>query len=104
PGAWLRFSAFVFSWSSQADQFGRSDGVQRRWVGIDPDGGTDAFDPRIVWSSSEATMDRWASVSVVAQARRDRVTVFVGTQPEFAVKHNDILLDDAELVAVAPPA
>lgn len=104
PGAWLRFSAWLFSWSSQADQFGRSDGVQRRWVGIDPDGGTDAFDPRVVWSSADAAMDRWAQLAVVAQARRDRVTVFVRTQPDFAVKHNDVLLDDCELVVVPAPA
>ncbi|HEY3107822.1 MAG TPA: hypothetical protein VGL23_03670, partial [Chloroflexota bacterium] len=104
PGAWLRFSAYLLGWSSQQDEFARSEGPHFRWVGIDPDGGTDPFDPRIVWSSAETTMDRWAPASVVAQARRDRVTVFVRSQADWATKHNDVLLDDAELVVVAPPA
>jgi multiple sugar transport system substrate-binding protein len=103
PGAWLRFSAHLLGWSSQADEFARSEGPHFRWVGIDPDGGTDPFDPRIVWSSAEQTMDRWAPLSVVAQARRDRVTVFVRSQADWATKHNDVLLDDAELVVVAAP-
>jgi multiple sugar transport system substrate-binding protein len=103
-GAWLRFSAFLFGWSSQGDAFGKSEGAHFRAVGIDPDGGTDPFDPRIVWSPADATMDRWAQLAVVAQARRDRVTVFVRSQADLAYKHNDVLLDDAALTLVAPPA
>src|SRR5207248_6206956 len=95
---------FLLSWSSQNDEFARSEGIHRRWVGIDPDGGTDPFDPRVVWSTADATMDRFAQLSVAAQARGDRATVFVRTQPDWATKHNDVLLDDAELVVIAPPS
>jgi hypothetical protein len=104
PGAWLRFSAYMLGWSSQGDDFAHSEGPHFRWVGIDPDGGTDPFDPRVVWSSAEKTMDKWAQLSVVAQARRDRVTLFVRSLADWATKHNDVLLDDAELVLVAPPS
>ncbi|HEV8634186.1 MAG TPA: hypothetical protein VG370_08105 [Chloroflexota bacterium] len=102
--AWLRFTIWMFNWSSQADVFGVSDGFHRKWVGIDPTGGTDPFSANIVWGNEDRTMDLWVQLGVVARARGDRVTVFVREQPEWAVKHNDVLLDDAELVAVAPPS
>jgi hypothetical protein len=99
----VRFSAFFFSGSSQADQFGRSDAVHGRWVGLDPEGGTDPYNPRIVWSGEDRTMDRWVQLSVTAQARGGRVSVFVRAHPDHPVKHNDVLVDDAELVVVQPP-
>jgi multiple sugar transport system substrate-binding protein len=104
PDAWLRFSIWVLGWSSQGDVFGASEGVHHRWVGIDPLGGTDALDPRIVWSSAEETMDRWVRLEVTAQAAGDRATVFVRSQPEWATKHNDVIVDDAELLVVPAPS
>jgi hypothetical protein len=101
---WLRFTIWMFNWSSQADVFGVSDGFHRKWVGIDPSGGTDPFSPNVVWGNEDRTMDTWVQLGVVAQARGDRVTVFVREQPEWSVKHNDVLIDDAELVAVPAPS
>jgi hypothetical protein len=43
-------------------------------------------------------------LSVEATARGDWVTVFVREQPDWPVKHNDCLVDDAELIVLAPPA
>lgn len=102
-GAWLRFTAHMLGWSSQSDEFAKSGGIHFRQVGVDPDGGTDPFDPRIVWSAADETMDRWTAVSVTAQARGGRVSVFVRSHADWALKHNDSLLDDSELVVLAPP-
>ena len=102
--AWVRFSAWMFGWSSESDQFGMSTGFHHRWLGIDPEGGTDAFSPRIVWSSNDRTMDKWAQLTVTTQARGGRVSVFVRSQPEAATKHNDVFIDDAELIVVPVPA
>jgi hypothetical protein len=101
--AWLRFTIWMFNWSSQEDVFGVSDGFHHKWVGIDPTGGADPSSPNIVWGNENRTMDAWVELGVVAQARGDRATVFVREQPEYSVKHNDILVDDAELVAVPAP-
>jgi ABC-type glycerol-3-phosphate transport system substrate-binding protein len=102
--AWLRFTLWLFGWSSQGDAFGTSDARHRRWLGIDPFGGTDPTDPRIVWSSADTAMDRWTQLAVTAQARGTRATVLARSTPDFPVKHNDTLADDAELRVVPPPA
>jgi hypothetical protein len=101
--AWLRFSVWLLSWSSQRDQWRVSESWQHRWVGIDPTGGTDPFSPNVVWSRDDATMDEWVRLSVEARARGGWATVFVREQPDWPVKHNDCLVDDAELVVIAPP-
>jgi hypothetical protein len=103
-GAWLRFSIWMLNWSSGKHTFGVSEGVHRKWVGIDPAGGTDAFDPRVVWSGADATMDRWVELAVTAQAQGDRVTVFVRSRPDWPLEHNDVLVDDAALAVVEPPS
>jgi hypothetical protein len=102
-GARLRFAIWVLSWSSQNDQWLVSESWQHRWVGIDPTGGTDPFSPSIVWGRDDATMDQWVRLSIEATALAESATVFVREQPDWPVKHNDCLVDDAELVVLAPP-
>ena len=102
-GSWLRFSMWFFSWSSQLDKFGISDGFSHKWVGIDPTGGVDPYSPNIVWGNEDRTMDVWVQVGVIAQAKADKVTVFVREMPEYSVKHNDTLIDDGELVTIPAP-
>src|SRR5207247_6314018 len=87
---------------SQEDTFGVSDGFHHKWVGIDPTGGTDAFSPNVIWGKEDRTMDVWVQLAVIAQAKADAVTVFVREMPEYSIKHNDILIDDASLVVIPP--
>lgn len=101
--SWLRFSIWMFDWSSESDVFGLSDSFHHKWVGIDPTGGTDPFSPEVVWGREDRTMDLWDELAVIAQARGDTVTVFVRETPEYSVKHNDVLVDDAALVTIPPP-
>jgi hypothetical protein len=102
--SWLRFSIWMFNCSSEQDFFCISEGYHSKWVGIDPTGGADPFSPNIVWGNEDRTMDVWAQIGVIAQAKGNKVTVFVREQPQYSLKHNDILLDDAELVVIPEPA
>jgi hypothetical protein len=102
--SWLRYSIWMFNWSSQEDVFGVSEAFHHKWVGIDPTGGTDAFSPNVIWGNEDRTMDVWVQIGVIAKAQGEYVTVFVREQPEYPVKHNDVLLDDAELFVIPPPA
>jgi hypothetical protein len=100
PGSWLRFSIWMFNWSSQNDDFGVSEGYHHKWVGIDPTGGTDALGPNVIWGNEDRTMDVWVQLGVIAQAQADHVTVFVRERPEYSIKHNDVLIDDASLFVI----
>jgi hypothetical protein len=101
--SWVKFSIWMFNWSSQEDVFGVSEAFHHKWVGIDPNGGVDPFSPNVVWGNEDQTMDVWVQLGVIARAKGETVTVFVRETPEYSVKHNDVLLDDAELVVIAPP-
>jgi hypothetical protein len=93
----------MFNWSSQNDDFGVSDGYHHKRVGIDPTGGSDPFAPTVVWGNEDRTMDVWVQLGVIAQAKGDAVTVFVQEKPEYSLKHNDVLIDDAALVTIPAP-
>lgn len=102
PGARLRFSIWMQVWSSAFDDpnVSESDGQVDVKVGIDPTGGTDPFSATVVWSSPQRIYDQWFQMSIEANASSNNVTVYVRTEPQFPVKHNDIYMDDAELVAL----
>jgi len=104
PGSWQRFTIWMFNWSSQNDTFGVSEGFHHKWVGIDVNGGTDPYSQDIVWGNEDRTMDVWVQLGVIAQAKGDHVTVFVRETPEYSIKHNDVLVDDAALVTIPEPA
>ena len=105
--AQLRFSIYGQAWSSASDS-GSSDfptPVNMR-IGIDPTGGTNPFNPAIVWSDYKQPYDAYQQFVVEAQAQGDKVTAFTISAPDEARKHNDIYWDDAQLVSLdagAPP-
>ncbi len=108
PGSVLRFSAWMHAWSSNQDgretipgSFSSSGQTNMHMkVGIDPCGGEDPWSPRVVWSSEHDTYDQFGYYEVRATAQCDKVTVFTHSMPEKAMKHNDIYVDDAELVII----
>jgi len=103
PVTQLRFSVYMQAWSTDAD-YGPSSFVQHMGmrVGIDPFGGTDAFSPNVVWSTSFDTFDAWGLYTIQTAAQANTVTVFTRSTPLYGSQHNDIYLDDASLVAVGP--
>ncbi len=69
-------------------------------VGIDPCGGEDPWSPSVVWGSEHDSYDQFGYYEVRATAQCDKVTVFTHSMPEKAMKHNDVYVDDAELVVI----
>jgi LysM repeat protein len=107
-GSTLRFSAWMHAWSTNQD--GREEfpdsyvssgqTSMHMKVGIDPCGGEDPWSPNIVWGPEHDSYDKFGYYEVRATAQCDKVTVFTHTMPEKAMKHNDVYLDDAELVVI----
>lgn len=110
PGQTYRFSVWVQVWSSLEDNAleSVSPANPRLQVGIEPNGiavpGL-AWPPGSVIWSFEAPMDQaidgWAYMSVDAVAQNETITVYLRTSPDFANKHNDMYIDDAQLVLVS---
>ncbi|HSD85725.1 MAG TPA: hypothetical protein VLG46_17815, partial [Anaerolineae bacterium] len=108
PGATLRFGAWMHAWSTNQDgreEFPdsyRSSGQSSMHmkVGIDPCGGENPWSPSIVWGSEHDSYDQFGYYEVRATAQCDKVTVFTHSMPEKAMKHNDVYVDDAELVII----
>ncbi|NLV73495.1 MAG: hypothetical protein GXY52_02250 [Chloroflexi bacterium] len=110
-GQRLRFTIWALTWSCDDESKGNCAGAtsgdpspMHLRIGIDPDGGTDPFAPEIVWSSEINAYDAWHPLAVEATAAASTVTVFVYSYPDYRSQDNNVYLDDAELVVVAPPA
>ncbi len=99
--AQIRFSAFIYVWSSTFDDPNRSEdpgGVVVQ-VGIDPTGGTDGTSNRIVWSAPAVQYDAYNEYSVTTTATGTEVTVFIRTTVSVPVKNTNIYVDDASLTS-----
>ncbi len=112
PGTPLEFSAWIQTWMcfNFADcAYGRvsdqpSDMHIR--IGIDPTGGTVPTSTTIIWSPEAPAFDQWTYFSVRATALSNVVTLFTHSRPEWdwARSNNDVYIDDASLVVLAPAA
>jgi LysM repeat protein len=105
PGAQLRFSAYVYVWSTSFDDVNVSelDGGVNVQVGIDPTGGTSAESANVVWSAPVGLQyDAYNEYSVTATipSTSTAATVFVRTTVSAPVKNNNIYVDDASLIVV----
>ncbi|MFC1960184.1 LysM peptidoglycan-binding domain-containing protein [Chloroflexota bacterium] len=107
PGSEVEFSANIYVWSTSFDDPNQSDdpGRVQVQVGIDPNGGTDGENERIIWSLPLEYYDEYSAVSVTAEDVGDRVTVFVRTTFDLPQKNNSVYVDEAALVITgsAPP-
>lgn len=103
----VRFSIWGQAWSSASDtDYSDFPTPVNMRIGIDPTGGTNPYNPAIVWSGYKQPYDSYQQFVVEAQAQGTQVTVFTISSPDEARKHNDVYWDDAELVVIgqaAPP-
>jgi LysM repeat protein len=109
PGEQFRFSIWAYAWSSSYDEECCSvdNGFVDLRIGIDPSGGLNPFSTDVTWSSPEQYYDQWGQLEVEAVAASSTVTVFFYSAPRYPVKHNNIYIDDAELIVTGqttPPA
>jgi hypothetical protein len=108
PGQRYRFAIFAQVWSStESDNpfVSVNPANPRLRVGIDPTGNWSAGAGTVVWSGEgpmHSHIDRWGEISVEAVAQNSVMTVFMRTNPDFDVKHNDMYWDNASLVALGP--
>ncbi len=105
-GSQLRFSAYVYVWSSTFDDPNKSEdpgGVVVQ-VGIDPSGGMDGGSSSIVWSAPSIQYDAYNEYSVTASATGTTVTVWVRSTVTTPVKNTNIYVDDASLTLASGTA
>jgi LysM repeat protein len=100
--AQLRFSVYVYVWSSTLDDPNLSEdpGGVNIQVGIDPTGGADAASSAIIWSQASSSYDAFNEYSVTATASSSSATVFVRSTVSTPIQHNNIYVDDASLVVL----
>ena len=109
-GSKLRFEMWGMSWSCDKESRGNCGGAtsgdpspMHFKIGIDPTGGGDPFSPAIVWGEENNAYDKWTLLQAEAVAQKSTVTVYVYSYPTYRSQDNNIYLDDASLVVVAPP-
>jgi hypothetical protein len=103
-GGWYEFSAIGWQWSSQHDNpdESRQDGKCSLIVGINPWGDNRALYRTTIWGEEALNVyDRWAKVTVTAQAWTTKIVVFVRHVCEYPVKHNDVYFESFALRAVS---
>ncbi|MFN2187836.1 MAG: hypothetical protein ACK2T3_03655, partial [Candidatus Promineifilaceae bacterium] len=79
-----------------------SDNALFQKIGIDPFGGTDWQSGNIEWSATRQQPNEYGYFYACSIARSNYLTVFTFSQPEWAVKHNDVYWDDAVLMLYEP--
>lgn len=96
----LRFSVYVYVWSSTFDNPDKSedDGGVVVQVGIDPKGGVNGESGDIIWSAPAIQYDAYNEYSVTATAAANAVTVFIRSTVTTPVQNNNVYVDDATLV------
>jgi LysM repeat protein len=107
-GATLRFSTWMHAWSNEEDgrqefpnsYFSAGQTSMHMKVGIDPCGGENPWSSSVVWGAEHDSYDQFGYYEVRATAQCDKVTVFTHSMPEKGLKHNDVYVDDAELVII----
>lgn len=107
PRSWVRFSAWVWTWSSQKDIPNHSfqSGLYAASLGIDPTGGDDWTSDSIIWGEPVVRHDQWVHLTLDAYTESGEVSVWIRGTQRRPVKHNDSYWDDAELTVLsAPPA
>jgi hypothetical protein len=106
PGSWVRFSIWVWVWSSNRDnpQYSFVPGAYRVSVGFDAEGGNDWRSTRIQWTKPVVAYDQWVPLEIEGYTASGRISVWTRGAPLYPVKHNDSYWDDARLVVLpAPP-
>lgn len=110
-GTQLRFEMWAMTWSCDKEDKGNCPNAtsgdpspMHLRIGIDPNGATDALAKSVVWSPEQNAYDSWTLLRVDAVAQGPKVTVFVYSYPDYRSQDNNVYLDDASLIALAPPA
>ena len=107
PGSTVRFGVYMQAWSANdegnaytAQWMSSGQTSMHMKVGIDPTGGDNPWSSNVIWSPEHDSYDQYSYYEVRVVAQSDKVTVFTHTMPDKGLKHNDVYVDDAELVVI----
>jgi len=104
PGRWYRFWAHLYMWSSQQDDPDSSidNGKMRVMVGVNPWGHW-PLHYATIWGMElpQICYNQWYKAEVLFEAWADEVSLIVRGFPEWAVKHNDLYIDECGLEEVS---
>jgi len=106
PRGWrVRFSIWVRAWSNSTEDTRESSGQPglHLRLGIDPTGGVDPWSSAVIWGDEFETFDEFTQAEFDVTTQADALTVFFRSAPERALKHIDVVVDDAQLTVVGPP-
>jgi hypothetical protein len=102
-GSTYRFSAYTHAWSSQNDDPHNSTDDKYNFtqaVGIDPTGNTDPYASSVLWKEDHI-YDTFGKISVEAEAKSNKITVFLRSKTKWRFKHNDVYWDTTNLEKVS---
>ncbi len=71
-------------------------------VGIDPNGGTNPYDPSVIWGAPIAPHDRWETASVTATSVGPLATFWIFTSQSWPSDFNNRWFDNASLTTGGP--
>lgn len=105
PNSWVRFSIWVWTWSSNKDipEHSFLPGPYGVSIGIDPTGGEAWDSPEIQWTAPITRPDQWIYLQTDAHTASGQISVWTQGKQRWPVKHNDSYWDDAELVVLDVP-
>lgn len=106
----LKLSARAHAWSSTHDDPHHSetsgDAANNFTfrVGIDPEGGTDPWGPRVIWGRGLSIYDAYEDIpSLTVETHESTVTIFLRSEVLYPFKHCDAYFDSVVLEESTPP-
>lgn len=97
-GATITFRASGQVWCSESDDPRADDAELYFRLGIDREGGTDAYAGHVVWTDFIRGTAEYQEAEISAIAQATAITVFVRSWNKWPVKHNDMYVDKASLI------
>jgi hypothetical protein len=102
PGYIVEILAWGTAWSSSDNNPNSFDGGQdvKMRIGVDPTGGNNPGDKKIVWGESANPPNKWMPIPPVkvTAGQEGSITVYLRSQPKWPLVHNDFYWDDVAIV------
>lgn len=93
PDAFYQAGGYAQSWVTNTENTS-ADGEMYFTVGIDPNGGTQAWDAGVIWSPFAWSGHLYTEIkSPIVQAKTDHITVYYRAASKWALRHNDAYWD-----------
>jgi len=103
-GKWYRYAVDAQTWCSDNNDPYTDDGEMYFMIGLDPDGGTNPKSTSIVWMQWDKLIKNFKRItSQQVKATGPTMTVFLRGWNKWRLRHNDVYVDNGELVSESDP-